>query len=274
MPFSLTNRKIAIALLLFLLLPLGCGGDDNDPPEDAFDGTEYTPGPSLVITSGGGENFTSAQATLTLEGITDMTATAVTVGDLEATLADSELDDTQAWSIDLDLNEGENAFAVNAQDGDGNEGLEKTVTITYDPDYVPDPPENSYEGTAQFLVTWSSGKCYEPAGSRPSEIRMDVTLEYYSNGAWATYETKSGYINTYVGTMGLITNLSKNCCSEQYRVSIHAWEEDDGFFTGGDDPVGDGSVTFTAQEIRNGTEKSVTIDSNTAYITATLVTIY
>ena len=261
MGINRTNLSIAFVLLLLLLLAPSCGGDDKgDPPEDAYDsqGVDVTPGPTFLITSGGGEDFTTNQATLTLEGLTDMTATAVMVGELTATLTDSELDDTQEWSIDLELNEGENAFTVNAQDDAGNEGLEKTVTITVDPDYVPDPPENSI--VAYFNVYWTPTKCYDPAGSRPSEIRATIIL----GGTISNSYSRNAAIDTYADNhTHLLQQLSTNYVDDKtYTIYLHVWEEDDGFFTGGDDPVGDGNVSFTSAEVSTGVQKTFTIDGN------------
>ena len=268
MKFNRTNCLITFALSLFLLLPFGCGGDDN-PPESAYDsqGVDVTPGPTFLITSGGGEDFTTNQATLTLEGLTDMTATAVMVGELTATLTDSDLDDTQAWSIDLDLNEGENAFTVNAQDSEGHQGLEKAVTITYDPDYVSDPPENSI--VAYFYVYWTSTKCYDPAGSRPSEIRATITL----GGTISDSYSRNAAIDTYADNhTHLLQQLSTNYVDDKtYTIYLHVWEEDDGFFTGGDDPVGDGNVSFTSAEVDTGMQKTISIDGNWVDVRAFLI---
>ena len=259
MELNRTVRLIAFALLIFLLLPCGCGEDDKgDPPVDAFDGVEYTPGPTFLITSGGGEDFTTNQATLTLEGITDMTATAVMVGDLGATLTDNEWEYAQVWSIDLDLNEGENAFTVNAQDDEGNEGLEKTVTITYDPDYVPDPPENT--AVAYLVVVMIVNKCYDPAGSRPSEIRGEVTYWGTDDGTnFKKFFRESVSADTQIGAEAAILGvISAPVFIHGYKVKISLYEEDDGFWTGDNDPVGSGEILIGINE----DQATTTIDSN------------
>ena len=269
MQLSRTTIYVLAAFSLLLLLPLSCGGDDNDPPEDAYDsqGVDVMPGPSLVIMTKNGEDFTSAENTVTLEGLTDMTATAVTVGEMKATLDASELDYAQAWSIDLDLNEGENAFTIKALDEDGNEGLEKAVSITFDPEYVPDPPENG--PFAFFVITWISGKCYDPVGARPSEMKAAITFQRIDSDGNVSreYPFPDASFTTNIGTRAVLGSLTESMADEAtYILSVHVWEEDDGFFTGGDDEVGTGSVSFTAAEIYDGEAKSVSIDNNSFYV--------
>ena len=253
-----TNHLITFVLLIVLLLPFGCGGDDKgNPPEDAFDGTEYTPGPSLVITSGNGEDFTTNETTLTLAGLADDTATFVKIGELSATLTPSDMENLQDWSIDLDLNEGENAFTIKAQDDEGNDGLEKTIIITYDPDYVPDPPENTT--VAELYLSMKLNKCYDPAGSRPSEIRGQATFSGTDDGtSFTALASKIISIEMRIGDNYVLTWIRAPVFDHGYKVSVSLYEEDDGFWTGGNDTIGSGEILIGV----NQSSATTTIDGN------------
>ncbi len=54
-----------------------------------------------------------------------------------------------------------------------------------------------------------------------------------------------------------------------YHVSLNVREEEDGFITGDDDPVGDGTVAFASSEVNNiGITKNIEIDGNIAKVFA------
>ena len=249
MALNRTFVSIAFALLILLLLPFGCGGDDKgDPPEDAFDSQgedgEIVEKPFVSVNGFGEGEVTTAQSTITLEGTTFYSDT-VLVGDEEATLGEKFDDDVFQWSIEVELQEGTNNLQVKAVTDEGLESEPIDVVVVVDPDYVPDPPENTGWVTCYFLDTlvWSQkNEHYDPAGSRPDEMHVDIVSAFRGNKNY--FVSSSANSSVVVSSQQSIRSRSAGS-TETYRIEIHAWEKDDGFWTGGDDEVGTGSGEIT-----------------------------
>ena len=240
-----------IGLLILALLPLGCGGDDKgDPPEDAFDSQgedgEIVEKPFVSVSGFDEGEMTTAESTITLEGTTFYSDTVI-VGDENATLGEEVQDGVHLWSFDVELQEGSNSLQIKAATNDGLEGEPVEVVVVYDPDYVPDPPENMGPGDVGCWITdvirWDQkNEYYDPVGSRPDEMHIDIVSDWRGNSQHSFYSDANR--ETIVSTGGA-TAIMPAQHSATYRIDVHAWEEDDGFWTGGDDEVGTGSVELT-----------------------------
>ena len=249
MKLNHTTIYALAVLLLLLLLPFGCGGDDKgDPPEDAFDSQnqdgEVVQKPFVSVNGFDEGEVTTAQSTITLEG-TMFYSDTVLVGDEEATLGEEIDDGVFLWSLDVELSEGTNNLQIKAATDDGLESEPVDVVVVVDPDYVPDPPENSNwvkcNGTDLLIWVQKDGY-YDPAGSRPDEMHIDIVSDYRENSNHAF--SSSAHSVTIVSSK-IYHDIRQAESTATYRLEVHAWEQDDGFFTGGDDDLGTGSGEIT-----------------------------
>ncbi len=224
-----TNCCIMIGLLVLVLLPLGCGGDDKgDPPEDAFDSQgvdgELVQKPFVSVSGFDEGEMTTAESTFTLEGTTFYSDT-VMVGDEEATLGEEIEDGVFSWSMDVELNEGTNNLQIQATTDGGLESEPLDVVVVYDPDYVPDPPENSNwvccHGT-DLLIWIQKDEYYDPAGSRPDEMHVDIVSEWRGNSDHS-FSSSAGELNLL--SSQAYREVRQAQSTETYRIEIHAWKK-------------------------------------------------
>ncbi len=263
---------ILTILSLFVLLPFGCGGDD-DSFKDADDGLgregEMLLVPSVSVAGFDDEGrMTTAQESITLQGAA-LYADSVTVNGEEAELGEEFADDAVRWSMEVALAEGGNAMQIKAVDADGLESEPLDVAVAYDPDYVSDPPENTGCGfthcTASAKVGWrQKDHNYDPSGSRPDEIHVAVSSTI---GTASFYARSRANWTVGFGTLSKLLDMAPN--SAMYVIfKMEFWEEDSGFL-GDDDRIGYGEVEKTIRfqpETSTSERLHTTIDGNTVWV--------
>ncbi len=267
-----TTVFLLSALLLLLLLPCGCGGDD-DSFEDADDGLGRE-GEMLLIPSVSVAGFddegqmTTAQEAITLTGAA-LYADSVTVNDVEVELGEEFADDAVGWSMDVTLTEGSNALQIKAVDADGLESESLDVVVVYDPDYVPDPPENTGVGFTRCTVNGKVGwkqrdHNYDPSGSRPDEIYVTVSSTIGSNIFYA--RSRANWTVGF-GTLSMVLDMAPNSALD-VRFEMEFGEEDSGLL-GSNDYIGYGAVSkrISFQPDKSTNERlHTTIDGNTVWV--------
>ncbi len=250
MTYNRKNRFFAISLLMFLLLPFGCGGDGKgDAPEDAFDSQgedgEVVHKPFVNVAGFDEGEMTTAESSITIEGTT-FYSNSVEVNGQQVEFGE-ELDEELGegvfpWSIEVELLEGSNDLQIKAIGENDMESDPIDVVVIYDPEYVSDPPENSGYVLCIFqesLVWLQKNENYDPAGARPDEMHLDAVSTFRGN---QNYSFNSSANSSSILSLFQCQPLREASFVETYRIDVHAWEEDDGFFTGGDDEVGTGSA--------------------------------
>ncbi len=247
--YNRTNRFFAISLLMFLLLPFGCGGDDKgDAPEDAFDSQgedgEVVHKPFVNVAGFEESEKTTAESSITIEGTT-FYSNSVEVNGQQVEFGEEFGEGVFTWSIEVDLLEGSNDVQIKAIGENGLESDPIDVVVIYDPDYVPDPPENSGYVKCFLMDSWiwiQKDKNYDPSGSRPDEMHLDTVSEFRGNYNYSFHSSANSadLLSTWQTWF-----QKRESSTSTYDVSVHAWEKDDGFFTGGDDEVGTGSASLT-----------------------------
>ncbi len=147
------------------------------------------------------------------------------------------------------------------------------VTVTYDTDYEPDPPENSLFPdyvpeviplddpfwsieddqymTATYTIKYIQGASYDELPVSPDEMRYEGTIKEVDED-WESIVPDLPFNGGFSGGRGhieyVVLSRTFSCfCSGTHTVQlyIHFWEEDDGFFTGSDDDLG--TVTTSAE---------------------------
>ncbi len=266
--------------LFFLLFSMpGCGDDDGEDYPETFDSSdrEVEDLPILGVDIREGESVVTAEDTFILTGVA-YRATEVLVNGQNAELGEEVAEDLSSWEYEAQLQEGENVFEIKAVNAEGKQSEPLSAAVTMDPDYVPDPPENDVRFQFRAYFYWHQTKNYDPSGSRPDEMVCDIdnnnrnfyfsdTVSYSFSLDWSSSSGDTDFIGSYIWP-------GYTChCSGTYQIQFDfdCWEEDDGFWTGGDDDVGTGSVTIDLPCCSAvGSSASTTIDGNTVEIEYTV----
>ncbi len=271
--------KISFVFLILFLLPFSlssCGDDDTEDYPETFDSRdrEVEDLPVLGVDIREDETITTAEDTYVLTGVV-YRATEVLVDGKNAELGEEVQEDLYRWAYEAELQEGENVFEIKAVNAEGKQCEPLSAAVTMDPEYDPDPPENDMLWDLYAYFHWTQTKNYDPAGARPDELKCDIkttfrnywpgeTHAYSFSSRWAS---SSGDTEVYMGYY-YCTDYTVDCSGNyQVQFDFDCLEEDDGFFTGGDDNVGTGSVTVDLPcGSAVGGNASTTVDGNTVKI--------
>ncbi len=278
-----TSRKNTIVytfLLCFVSLSfVGCGGDDEDHSNDpaAFDSgpREIENIPILDIDNIDMDNQpTTAEDTFTIAGVAYQ-ASHVLINEETVDLGEEISEDLYRWDYEADLMEGENLFSIKAVNTEGKESQAKEVTITQDPEYISDPPENGVQFDVNSYIYWKQTKDYDPWGSRPDEMEFtgkSILKDYFPGGYVEasisnSFSDSAGSSLRYIYHSNWVDGSCRCTGTFPLQYSFKFWENDDGLFTGGDDTVGSGTINIDLPccTATNGTA-STTIDGNTLEI--------
>ncbi len=259
----LIPASICFFTVLALLL-LGC------EPLDPGDNTASSQA-SVTILSNNGEDFVTEQETVALKGFA-FNAVDVLVNDVSVDTLEVYDPGLHYWKTEVTLEEGENEFEVVALDDNNTRSNPAYITITHDPDHVPEAPENTFwKWYVHYTGKWQHNDSYDWGSSDDVHFKLETTSNVeaglYCNNedyfleleegdfitlcrGWITYAG-----NSYVGT------------KESFKLKATVWEEDGGL-AGDDDPIGTGEITIN---FTFGThtyqERTVNIDGNILTLT-------
>ncbi len=170
-----TRKLLFILLALFFLLfsLSGCADDEGD--------SEKNEGVVQVwVDNLEEEAFITAESSYTLSGAAYL-STEVRVNGVPAEAGESILEDFFLWTSEISLEEGDNSFTIIAVDAKGRESDPLTATVTLDPDYTPEPPENDSVMTNRLdlCVAWSQ------IPSSPNNLERKITLIISNRGEYS-----------------------------------------------------------------------------------------
>ncbi len=265
--FSFFHVSICLSMVLVFQM-MGC---EQINPGDGSTNSNA----SVSIISNNGKDFTTEKESVTLKGYA-FNAVDVQINGEDADTLDDFEPEVLFWESEVSLAEGENLFEVVAFDDNMTRSRPVSITITRDPDHVPEAPENAYWAWhLYYKVEWDHNNAYDhPAFAPPDEVRFK--LESTSNVNSMTY------CNTDEQEQDLMAGGKETLCwgnsvygigfdglDSWIKVKATVWEEDSGL-AGADDQIGTGEVTvnFTFGE---HTYKSEYVDIDGNYLTLTVV---
>ncbi len=251
------GSSLAGVLIIIGLIMSGCSDGSSDHFDESSD-IQYVQKPTLVILNENEDAMVTSSDSITLHGLSmravDVEVDGVSIG--VGASPSSETPEIGTWHTELDLVEGENIFELVGVDVAGERSDPLSVSITYDPEYVPvevsnveffNPEYNDQLLSSKYLcyLIWTQNANYDPPGSRPDEMIFEgsVTEEMTPN-MWGG----GNFLNDIDTTKGHTYIAYKNLNGSQAveaEASVTIIEHDDGFFTGKDDHVGSGNVTVS-----------------------------